>query len=585
MDAFEQESALAVQELVRRPLALKKRPPPSFGEKVCAAIFYGQLLVQMLGVTWMLASANVVRFQSSPDDCPTGYIPFEGHCVTPSLKADVEACVPVEPRLEELTARRLLSSQSAGTMWEMMADRIFMFGIIMPIVAIGLCAIWLFAMSRATATVVWGVLALNALVILYGAYLVKNYVLILYAVFIIVVAVLGRNKIKLAIAAIRMACQGLRETPSILTVSAGIKALSITYSVCFLMAATRSGKSMQPGPQCHISQLSLASKFFTRVCLLLFVITTAYFKNCVLAVCSVGIGCWYFPEHAQEEGIPPTSPSLIGAKLAFTASSGAVFMASLITGLVDFIRSRTQRNPCWWADPMTCIIRSLWCCLEGLLGGLSRFALITHMLHGRGLRQMAATTYGLLKRRLPDALTTSFVSEKVTSQVSTCIATTFGLATWVYLDSAEDHGFFSAVGSAVKETGQSGEAESLRSAQLLIVGLVFLMMILVRRPLPSIVIIFFVHNAFEIQVGLINAFSIAVLTGCIVAVIFSYFGILVEYAADTIFYCFALEAESGARQVRLKELYDIVEEQKAVEDNENNNQASKVSTTEESLQV
>merc|ERR1712113_797129 len=107
-------------------------------------------------------------------------------------------------------------------------------------------------------------------------------------------------------------------------------------------------------------------------------------------------------------------------------------------------------------------------------------------------------------------------------------------------------------------------------AQLMILGLILLMLLFVRRPLPSIVLIFFLHNMFEINVEVINTFSIAVLMGSIVAVIFNYFGILVEYAADTIFYCFALEAESGARQVRLKELYDVVQKQIADETNAGN---------------
>merc|ERR1712051_295233 len=98
-------------------------------------------------------------------------------------------------------------------------------------------------------------------------------------------------------------------------------------------------------------------------------------------------------------------------------------------------------------------------------------------------------------------------------------------------------------------------------------------------------IIFTINNMFEITIDVINAFSIAVLMGSIVAVIFNYFGILVEYSADTIFYCFALEAESGARQVRLKELYDMVEEQKAVEDEKNGNEMTDAQTKEASEQA
>merc|ERR1712050_315611 len=128
-----------------------------------------------------------------------------------------------------------------------------------------------------------------------------------------------------------------------------------------------------------------------------------------------------------------------------------------------------------------------------------------------------------------------------------------------------------------------GEGQDMKVAQLMILGLILLMLLFVRRPLPSIVLIFFLHNMFEINVEVINTFSIAVLMGSIVAVIFNYFGILVEYAADTIFYCFALEAESGARQVRLKDLYNMVEEQKAAEDNDNNNNANSAAVKHEAL--
>merc|ERR1711994_857116 len=96
------------------------------------------------------------------------------------------------------------------------------------------------------------------------------------------------------------------------------------------------------------------------------------------------------------------------------------------------------------------------------------------------------------------------------------------------------------------------------------------MLFCVRRPMLSIVCIFLINNMFEITLDVFNAFSIAVLMGSVVAVIFNYFGILIEYSADTIFYCFAFEAESGTRQVRLKELYDVVDKQIALEANASN---------------
>merc|ERR1712217_694766 len=145
----------------------------------------------------------------------------------------------------------------------------------------------------------------------------------------------------------------------------------------------------------------------------------------------------------------------------------------LIIGAVDYIRSRMQNNPCWWCDPMACVIRSLWCCLEGIIGGLSRFALITHMFHGHRLREVAPATFGLLKQRLPDLFTTSFLAEKVTSQMSICLATMFGLLTWIILDTSEGLGFFKFFGDAVVDVSKN--SDDLKNTQFMIVGLLLLM--------------------------------------------------------------------------------------------------------------
>merc|ERR1719323_2536436 len=151
---------------------------------------------------------------------------------------------------------------------------------------------------------------------------------------------------------------------------------------------------------------------------------------------------------------------------------------------------------------MACLVRMLWCCVEGIIGSLTRFALIMHMFHGEGLCSVSRITYGLLQRYLPGVIATGFVSE---------------------------------------------------------------MLFLVRRPLLTIVLIFQLHSAFEIVEDHLNAFSVAALSASTVAVVFNYFASIVEYSTDTIFYCYALEAEGEARQVRLKPLYDVMEKQVEVE--------------------
>mmetsp|Transcript_69621 Transcript_69621/g.196354 ORF Transcript_69621/g.196354 Transcript_69621/m.196354 type:complete len:583 (+) Transcript_69621:75-1823(+) len=560
---------LAAQEFVRRPINIKERPQPSTGQKIWAGIFYGQLAVQLLAVIWMLASANVALV--SGDTCPAGFDKMDFLCVTSRLKAEAEACV-LETTAD--ATRRLAGEGNSRTIWKMLLDNFITLGLTLPAAAAVLGAAWLTLLKMATPYAVWGMILLNVLLMFYGSYLVENFALAVYGVFTMVVAVLSRKQIHMAVAAVRVACQALNETKSVVMATAGVQLLSVCYSACFLLAATRVGNSLQLGPDCTVTELSLASKFFSRTCPLLFFVTTAYFKNCVLAICSLGVGCWYFPDRAEEEGVPPTNPSVLGAKLAFTTSSGTVCVASLVIGVVDYLRARTQDGPCWWCDPMACVVRSLWCCLDGVVGGLSRFALITHMLHGQGLREVAAVTYGLLKRRLPEAFMTSFVAEKVTSQMSAGLATVFGLAAWAILDASQGLGILRFYGDALGESASDGS--DLRLKQLLVMGTIILMFFFVRHPMVSIVGIFFINNMFEITDDTVNSFSIAVLMGSMVAVIFSYFGILIECAADTIFYCFVLEDESGARQVRLKEVYDVVDAQMAIE-----NKAAEANATNE----
>merc|ERR1712048_1301577 len=94
----------------------------------------------------------------------------------------------------------------------------------------------------------------------------------------------------------------------------------------------------------------------------------------------------------------------------------------------------------------------LWCLLEGVVGSLTRFALIAHLFHGDGLCFVASTTYDTLKRRLPATILTGVVSEKVLSQISTVLATGLGLQIWWILDKSEGLGIFTSATDSLAQS-------------------------------------------------------------------------------------------------------------------------------------
>jgi len=109
--------------------------------------------------------------------------------------------------------------------------------------------------------------------------------------------------------------------------------------------------------------------------------------------------CWYIPDEAADvEKEVYGSPALYGGKLALTTSSGDVFVASLIMGIVELAKRQGQQ-PCWWLDPLACLLKALMVCLEGIIGGLTRFAHISHLFHGGDLLHMGEITTELLTHR------------------------------------------------------------------------------------------------------------------------------------------------------------------------------------------
>mmetsp|Transcript_88151 Transcript_88151/g.257678 ORF Transcript_88151/g.257678 Transcript_88151/m.257678 type:complete len:583 (+) Transcript_88151:112-1860(+) len=561
-EAIDDEQAL--DQMVNQPLKLKDRPPMTLSQKIFGCLFYGQLVLQAVATVAMIASGNV-QLEAAEGGCPTGWRPLdEGssqQCVTEALYQKRQQC------LQQETARRLVDHTLGGAglantrnMWEMLADNA-------PIPAgavfltFGLCAVWFLALNKYAGYVTWGTFACNIALMLYGLYLTHNWMLVVSAVAVALIAIVGRKEMEVAIHAMKLAADALRASPLVFVVCAAVHLMWAVYGLCLFSASIYVGRSKDINPEtCHLSQMSPAATFYVTVVPFLFMVTTWFFKNCVLATCSLTVGCWYF---RQEE--PPSHPAILGVRYAATTSSGSIFGASLIMGVVEFIRKSAAGDCCWWADPVACLVRMLWCFLEGIIGALSRFALIGHMFRGEGLCWVASLTFDTLKRQLPGACMTGFVSEKVMSQISMVFATGTGFLVWKYLDVRENLGIFHAVASLSSDSDDAADD----AGQWVMIGLTLLMLYCVRRPLPTIVLMFLFQADGSCTSDWVNSFSIAVLVAALASVIFQYCGCILEYSTDTVFYCFALEAESGKRQARMVKFYDVMQKATAGEEPQN----------------
>lgn len=522
-------------------------------QKLWSGIFYAQLAVQLGASVWLLASQNTSGEILSGGGCTGDWKPWKDTCISPGLWAKQAACVPTQVQGEGTTGRLLASTQGELNTWEMMAANGGIVAAVIPL-TLALCALWLFLLTKAPGCVTWSSFVANGLVMCYGYYLTGNWMLLVSAAVLAVLVALAKKHIDLAIQAMHLAAEALQASPSVFFVCAAIQIVWAVYGICFYFVVSALGSSKDVDPDCELTGLSPAARFFTTVCPLLMVITMFYFQNCILAACSLSVGCWYFPDEAAEAGVPPLSPAVLGVQLALTTSSGTVFGASVVMGFIEYVRNQTQDGSCWWCHPLGCFVRLLWCCLEGVIGSLSRFALIGHMFLGEGLCDVAGTTYDVLRRQLPGVIVTGLVSEKVMSQISMGLATGLGFAVWAYLDAKEDLGIFKDLQFFVSNV------DDVKSKQMIIVVLTLAMLYAVRNPLLSMFLIVFTGSGYW-QNNWFSSFSVALLCACMGAVVFRYFGSIMEYSTDTVFYCLALETESGKRQVRLKPLYDTMRQQ------------------------
>jgi hypothetical protein len=598
-ESVDSQSALAdltVGHYARTPLRIADRPPMTACQKTFGGLFYGQLLVQLAACACVLATQNAYYATSLAECGPSYELDADRQmCVDGELRAQLDACVPAEsladsPTDEGSAGRPVspLDGRRLGWTWDnggvsitnvtwtsdystttsdysdLPARNSGLLLLLLGGTAL-VCLGWFLILGAFARAMTWGMLGFNVIMMFYMFYLTHNWMLLVTAALVMVVAFFARANIEVAIQAMGLASTALWSTPWTFVVCFAFRVGWFTYAVSLsCVGFFFTPNSMTVGPDCELEQ-SWAAAFWFACCPVLFIVTTLFFKNCMLSVVAMSVGCWYFPDAAaelQEEACG--NPALYGGKLALTTSSGSVLGSALIMGVVEALK-RHDVHPCWWLDPMLCAMKVLWLVLEGTVGSLTRFALIAHLFHGDGLCHMGTITKELLSRHLPDAVATGFLANVIMGQMAMGMSTSFGFLVWYLLDQREHIGVFRTIVKDVNEVAQISDDNS--APQLLVALLTWSMYLGARRPINTLFwsVILYIFAPFVSWLvglpGLLESYLTAQFMAALASIIFDYMGSVMEYATDTVFYCMAVESESGRCDARTMKLHEAMQAQ------------------------
>jgi hypothetical protein len=563
------------------PLKLENRPPATTADKIFGGFFYGQLVLQVALVIACAATQNVA-FPDHNLGCPTGMKFDESRpssllCLDNELTREKNNCKPT-PRKNIHGVMELATDPGPESMWDLLGRNAVVPSTVIPM-GLLFCALWLFSLKIAPQYVVWGSIGLNVLFMLYAYYLVRNWAMLVAAALVVAFTIYYKKAVDVAIMSIKVAARALSENPVIFLVCAGIELLWGLYSAFFVYGMMQVGgsRAVATDGTCQLT-LSMPANMLANIGTVLFTYNTMYFNNAALCACAVGIGSWYFPSCIQKTSI--THPAAHGAIMAFTSSSGAVSEASIIMTIVEECKKRANSKN-WFANPISCLTKCLWCAIASCVDGLTRFALISHMFHGGGFKATAKNVSTIIQNRLPAALMTATLSHKIFDQIATVLATAVGFFVWYWLDSRGRGGVFKALGgvadtlhhmstSPPSEHGNNQQASGEQVMQYFILSLIAMMAAFVRKPVATILFLVLFNTWVSPQTmydvmheyqQILNSFFVAIFFAAMFSIIFHYFAQVVEYSTDVVFYCFALEAEMGKTQDRMVEigLYDCID--------------------------
>jgi len=254
---------------------------------------------------------------------------------------------------------------------------------------------------------------------------------------------------------------------------------------------------------------------------------TAYFNSTKLVITAMSIAQWYFDQSDKVERAP-----FVALKIAFTKSSGTIAAGSLVTGLVDYL-VRKANAQFWWLDPLGCVLKCLFLCLESIVMAYTRYLLVVHSLTGRNFFNSGMAVTSIIARNFDGAYIVDRVAVSVIEVGTNALAIVIGVIAWAWIDRANDWSTLSDL------TGP----DSVFGGLVGFLVFIFLFLYLTRRPLLSIMIIALINDTVFKQLNVsaqIFAPMAGIFVACIAAIILSFQGDIVLNTIDTIFITYAV---------------------------------------------
>ncbi|KAF4730952.1 hypothetical protein FOZ63_010180, partial [Perkinsus olseni] len=452
--------------------------------------------------------------------------------------------------------------KAANNLWEAFGDYWYIPTVIFPSMVV-LGVLWLLAMQYLVKPLVWTTITAGVAFLIgmwaywYFVHEVNNWMLLVGAGITIIACIFLFRSINRACKVISVAAYGLRKTPWVIVTSLMVKVIYVLYVILWTIFMIRSAQAKSV----KMSNCTLEDEKWIQVARiiygLLFWIFTYVFLNMKTVVCAAGIGAWYFPGGDGE----PTIPALRGLQWAFTTSSGAVMFAATIVGITRFIINRIN-SACgclpWYLSPISCIFQCFASCCLGVLEMFSKFMLIGQVFSGKGLCGAGRKSFNLVKDRLGTAFITDGVGHSMLSICTYVFSLGIGIAAWVWLDEAQNYQTLTELG------------------WYFLIPVLLLFAAFISWPVLTIVLISWLAPTFHVwacgrdgcnTVNQVHAqLAINSVTGALFigSVCYSFFHFLADVmlsCIDTVFFCFAIEADADVYQDRFEHsVYMVLKE-------------------------
>jgi len=584
-------------------------------------LIFVQILIAIVIIAGKNSTLNPSAASAVPHECTGGYVPYSVWCVSPDLidefnrlqaSGECNTWSWFDRRMEETSPgvppvklfedyeqaevsrlhRRL--EENTDTMWDRFAQNPEI-ATVLPALVIVVGFLWIFVMNKcALACIIFSIgvavlffIFMSILPILVevaictyeggkqrlvaddklGRQRCENeggtfghvkgkfqWIFLIPAAVIVLICIIVHKKISVAAKCLSKCCLSLQKRPSIIGACLGVFAGFVMYIGFWIGFAMSFFSNMEARCDRHSGAVIVIKENNTlmKIMGILCPFSYIYFEMLTIVVTAAGVGGWYFQDNA------PKTPALVGLKWAYTSSSGAAFLSTIITWPIMLVRgyvhgwaSKVSWCVCFpWAW-LYWVVYILWCCVLRSYLAFTRFMLISHTFHGGDLFSTARNAWGVLKKHLGGAVVNSTVADYVVNFGVWSLSLIFAFGAWVWMEKAMSAGFLQEIFTAV-----DGGADK-------IILVLFLM---------SVVSWFCYHSLFTIILTAILANLVkgsdtttdihpllcGIFVGAISNIIFSFLAKIIHAGMDTIFYCFALEAENAHLQAEHGELHQFI---------------------------